>query len=87
MGILKQYPAIIRTRHITIRPLLFPQFSDILLLCSAGSWGMIGGVGPAYKLRARFDLELMNVSEGDNLITAFSFYISDADRSIELYTR
>jgi len=62
-------------------------FSDLLLLCSAGAWGMIGAVGgTGYKLRARFDLEMLTVQEGDNMITSFTFYISDNERTIELYT-
>ena len=39
------------------------------------------------KLRARFFVEAMNVVEGDDLITAFTFYIRDADKSVELYTQ
>ena len=48
---------------------------------------MIGGVGPQYKLRAKFDVQYMKITEGDNLITAFTFYISDDHKTVELYTK
>lgn len=56
-------------------------FSDLLLLCS-----MRLIPGPLYRLRAKFLIENLNVIEGDNLETANSFYIRDADKSVELYT-
>ena len=41
----------------------------------------------AYKLRARFDVDNMQVLEGDNLVTANTFYIRDDHKSVELYTQ
>ncbi|XP_054000373.1 FYVE, RhoGEF and PH domain-containing protein 4-like [Hylaeus anthracinus] len=56
-------------------------FSDLLLLCSIR---LIPG--PLYRLRAKFMVENLQVMEGDNLETANTFYIRDADKSVELYT-
>ena len=44
-------------------------------------------IGPAFKLRARFDVDNMQVLEGDNLVTANTFYIRDDHKSVELYTQ
>lgn len=55
-------------------------FNDRLLVCSVGSWNH------SYKVKAWFEVEQLNVLEGDNLITEFTFYISDGSKEIELYT-
>ena len=70
----------------SVNPLLFInpvafQFNDRLLVCSVGSWNH------SYKVKAWFEVEQLNVLEGDNLITEFTFYISDGSKEIELYTR
>merc|ERR1719445_3925 len=64
-------------------------FSDLLLLCSARliTNRVISGGGPAYRLRAKFQVDNMQVLEGDNLVTANTFYIRDDHKSVELYTQ
>ena len=62
--------------------LLF-QLSDLLLLCSPRK-SMISG--PQFGLRARFEVDNMQVLEGDNLVTANTFYVRDDHKSVELYT-
>ena len=65
------------------------QFSDLLLLCSARliTNRVISGGGPAYRLRAKFEVDNMQILEGDNLVTANTFYIRDGQKSVELYTQ
>ena len=48
------------------------QFSDLLLLCSPRmiTNRVISSSRLAYKLRARFEVDNMQVLEGDNLVTA-----------------
>lgn len=43
--------------------------------------------GPQYRLRARYNVENLQVHEGDNLETANTFYIRDNNKSVELYTQ
>ena len=62
---------------------LFFQLSDLLLLCSPRK-SMISG--PQFGLRARFEVDNMQVLEGDNLVTANTFYVRDDHKSVELYT-
>jgi len=57
--------------------------SDLLLLCSPRK-SMISG--PQFGLRARFEVDNMQVLEGDNLVTANTFYVRDDHKSVELYT-
>jgi len=57
--------------------------SDLLLLCSPRN-KMISG--PMFGLRAKFDVDNMQVLEGDNLVTANTFYVRDEHKSVELYT-
>ena len=57
--------------------------SDLLLLCSPRK-SMISG--PQFGLRARFEVDSMQVLEGDNLVTPNTFYIRDEHKSVELYT-
>jgi len=57
--------------------------SDLLLLCSPRKSMM---AGPQFGLRARFEVDNMQVLEGDNLVTANTFYIRDEHKSVELYT-
>lgn len=40
----------------------------------------------SYRLRARFDIQSMQVTEGDNLETPNTFYVVSGDRKVELYT-
>ena len=47
----------------------------------------MGGGGPAYRLRAKFEVDNMQILEGDNLVTANTFYIRDDHKSVELYTQ
>ncbi|CAB4057845.1 FGD1 [Lepeophtheirus salmonis] len=64
-------------------------FSDLLLLCSPRlitNRVIPSGTAP-FRLRARFDVESIQVLEGDNLVTANSFYIRDNHKSVELYTQ
>lgn len=65
------------------------QFSDIILLCSQRLIAnrVIAGNGAIYKLRARFDVDNIQVLEGDNLVTANTFYIKDDKKCVELYTQ
>ena len=64
------------------------QFSDLLLLCSSRLLpNRVMGPAASYKLRARFDVDNMQVLEGDNLVTANTFYIRDDHKSVELYTQ
>ena len=63
----------------------FFQFNDLLLVCSIGA--KIGVWNQSYKVKAEFEVENLEVKEGDNLITEFTFYISNgATKEIELYT-
>jgi FYVE/RhoGEF/PH domain-containing protein 1 len=57
------------------------QFSDLLLLCSSRL------LPAAYRLRAKFWVEGIQVLEGDNLETANTFYIRDDHKNVELYTQ
>ena len=57
--------------------------SDLLLLCSPRK-SMISG--PQFSLRAKFEVEKLEVLEGDNLVTANTFYVRDEQKSVELYT-
>jgi len=57
--------------------------TDLLLLCSPRK-SMISG--SAYSVRARFQVENLQVLEGDNLVTANTFYLRDEAKSVELYT-
>ena len=41
--------------------------------------------GPQYGLRARFHVETLQVLEGDNLVTANTFYVRDDHKTVELY--
>ena len=59
------------------------QLSDLLLLCSPRK-SMISG--PQFSLRAKFEVEKLEVLEGDNLVTANTFYVRDEQKSVELYT-
>ena len=63
------------------------QFSDLLLLCSARLISNRVISRPTYRLRARFEVDNMQVLEGDNLVTANTFYIRDDHKSVELYTQ
>ena len=63
------------------------QFSDILLLCSSGLLPNRVGIAAAYRLRAKFLVENIQVLEGDNLETANTFYIRDNTKNVELYTQ
>merc|ERR1712001_244980 len=58
--------------------------SDLLLLCSPRK-SMISG--PQFGLRAKFEVDNMQILEGDNLVTANTFYIRDGHKSVELYTQ
>ena len=42
--------------------------------------------GPQFSLRAKFEVDNLQVLEGDNLVTANTFYIRDEQKSVELYT-
>ena len=42
--------------------------------------------GPEFTLRAKFLVDNMQVLEGDNLVTANTFYVRDENKSVELYT-
>ena len=39
-----------------------------------------------YRLRARFNIALLEVLEGDNLETANTFYLKEDSKTVELYT-
>lgn len=69
------------TKVMTNVNFFISQFSDMLLLCSIR---LIPG--PLYRLRAKFLIESIEVAEGDNLETANTFYVRDANKSVELYT-
>ena len=66
------------------------QFTDLLLLCSARLIpNRVIGVGsglPPYRVRARFNVALVEVLEGDNLETANTFYLREGAKTVELYT-
>ena len=54
-------------------------------MCSIGA--KIGVWNQSYKVKASFEVENLEVKEGDNLITEFTFYISNGEtKEIELYT-
>ena len=57
--------------------------SDLLLLCSPRKSMISGG---QYSLRAKFEVDNLQVLEGDNLVTANTFYVRDDQKSVELYT-
>ncbi|XP_063613352.1 uncharacterized protein LOC134786636 [Penaeus indicus] len=61
--------------------------TDLLLLCSPRLMGSRVMSGPQYRLRARYNVENLQVHEGDNLETANTFYIRDDNKSVELYTQ
>ncbi|XP_043199763.1 triple functional domain protein-like, partial [Amphibalanus amphitrite] len=61
-------------------------FSDLLLLCSARLINKRIISGPAFRLRAKFSVEGLQVLEGDNLETLNTFYISGSNKNVELYT-
>ncbi|ROT81059.1 FYVE, RhoGEF and PH domain-containing protein 4 [Penaeus vannamei] len=61
--------------------------TDLLLLCSPRLMGSRVMSGPQYRLRARYNVENLQVHEGDNLETANTFYIRDNNKSVELYTQ
>ena len=42
--------------------------------------------GPQFSLRAKFEVDNLQVLEGDNLVTANTFYVRDDQKSVELYT-
>ena len=42
--------------------------------------------GPQFSLRAKFEVDNLQVLEGDNLVTANTFYVRDDTKSVELYT-
>lgn len=68
---------------LTYSNILHVQLSDLLLLCSPRK-SMISG--PQFSLRAKFDVDNLQVLEGDNLVTANTFYVRDDTKSVELYT-
>jgi len=59
--------------------------TDLLLLCSQRK-SMISSGAQQYNLRAKFHVENLQVLEGDNLVTANTFYLRDDSKSVELYT-
>ena len=65
------------------------QFSDLLLLCSSRliTNRVISGGAQTYRLRAKFEVDNMQILEGDNLVTANTFYVRDDHKSVELYTQ
>jgi len=63
------------------------QFSDVLLLCSPRLISNRVISGPTYRLRVKFDIETLQVIEGDNLETANTFYLRDQNKNVELYTQ
>ncbi|XP_046407118.1 FYVE, RhoGEF and PH domain-containing protein 4-like [Ischnura elegans] len=62
-------------------------FSDILFLCSPKLLTNRVISGPMYRLRAKFNVDNIQVLEGDNLETANTFYIRDTHKNVELYTQ
>ena len=54
-----------------------------MLLCSPRKSMISGG---QYSLRAKFEVDNLQVLEGDNLVTANTFYVRDDQKSVELYT-
>ncbi|XP_037092674.1 FYVE, RhoGEF and PH domain-containing protein 3-like [Pollicipes pollicipes] len=62
-------------------------FSDLLLLCSPRLINNRIISGPAYRLRAKFSIEGLQVMEGDNLETVNTFYITGNQKNVELYTQ
>ena len=63
------------------------QFSDLLLLCSPRLINNRIISGPAYRLRAKFAIEGLQVLEGDNLETGNTFYVHGSQKNVELYTQ
>ncbi|XP_026277947.2 FYVE, RhoGEF and PH domain-containing protein 4 [Frankliniella occidentalis] len=63
-------------------------FSDVLLLCSPRLISNRVISGPTYRLRVKFDIESLQVLEGDNIETENTFYIRDQSccKTVELYT-
>ncbi|XP_066987803.1 FYVE, RhoGEF and PH domain-containing protein 4-like isoform X4 [Macrobrachium rosenbergii] len=61
--------------------------TDLLLLCSPRLMGGRVMSGPQYRLRAKYNVDNLQVLEGDNLETANTFYIRDNNKSVELYTQ
>ncbi|XP_068217436.1 uncharacterized protein [Palaemon carinicauda] len=61
--------------------------TDLLLLCSPRLMGARVMSGPQYRLRAKYNVDNLQVLEGDNLETANTFYIRDNNKSVELYTQ
>ncbi|KAK3929895.1 FYVE, RhoGEF and PH domain-containing protein 4 [Frankliniella fusca] len=62
-------------------------FSDVLLLCSPRLISNRVISGPTYRLRVKFDVESLQVLEGDNIETENTFYVRDHNKTVELYTQ
>lgn len=63
------------------------QFSDLLLLCSGRLIANRVISGPAFRLRAKIEVDTLQILEGDNPVTPNSFYVRDNHKSVELYTQ
>ncbi|KAJ1525738.1 hypothetical protein ONE63_008946 [Megalurothrips usitatus] len=62
-------------------------FSDVLLLCSPRLISNRVISGPTYRLRVKFDVETLQVLEGDDIETENTFYVRDHSKNVELYTQ
>ncbi|XP_034240310.1 FYVE, RhoGEF and PH domain-containing protein 4-like isoform X2 [Thrips palmi] len=62
-------------------------FSDVLLLCSPRLISNRVISGPTYRLRVKFDVESLQVLEGDNMETENTFYVQAYSKKVELYTQ
>jgi hypothetical protein len=67
--------------------LIVLQFSDLLLLCSGRLIANRVISGPAFRLRAKIEVDTLQILEGDNPVTPNSFYVRDNHKSVELYTQ
>ncbi|XP_014671675.1 PREDICTED: FYVE, RhoGEF and PH domain-containing protein 1-like, partial [Priapulus caudatus] len=63
---------------------MLQPFNDLVLLCSEL---LISTRGSRYKVRARMDMDGLEVADGDNLEMTNTFYIRTRVKSIELYTQ
>ncbi|GAB6021654.1 FYVE, RhoGEF and PH domain-containing protein 6 [Chamberlinius hualienensis] len=62
-------------------------FTDLVLLCSSRRMANRVTAAQAFRIRAQLPVDGLEVVEGDNLVTANTFYIRNINKSIELYTQ
>ncbi|XP_013379576.1 FYVE, RhoGEF and PH domain-containing protein 2-like isoform X2 [Lingula anatina] len=59
-------------------------FNDLLLVCYEQLLA-VPGLGPNYRLKAKLDIDGMQIFEGDNLAKSNTFYIKSKQKTLELF--